>query len=176
MPASTIDRPDTGIDAGVTDDPPDGATSPPFDGEEEGHVSRDSDSFNWRRLGMAILVITIAVVTAFITYLVMEYRSEEQIREERKVNALRDLNNRISTEELDGSFTRVFYVGKEMRAEWVREDGLKRCNMRVNPPTDEVLRYSTTDVEADDASFRMFRDSDAIGCLEATAGGGIGGG
>lgn len=171
MTAPTIDRPNMGTDAGVADDPPD-HTLPPFDGDEG-----DGASFNWHRLAMIILVIAIAALAVFITFLVMENRSEGKIREERKVNALRDLNNRIdTTEDIGGNFTRVFYVGEEMRAEWVREDGLKRCNMRVNPPTDEVLRYSTETVEADDASFRMLENPDAIGCLEATGGGGIGGG
>ena len=169
MPAPTIDRSEEDInDAGVTDDL--------FDGEEECYVSTENgNSFNWRRLGVATLVITIATLSAFITFLVMDHRSEEQIREERKVNALRDLNNRVATEEIGGSFTRVFYVDGEMRAEWVREDGLKRCIMPVNPPTDDVLRYNTSSVAADKGSFRMIADSDAIGCLEATGGGGIGG-
>lgn len=166
--SDVMERPTTTGSASAGSRPP--ARPSVDDGE------REPRKIPWRTIAATIVAIVAAAIAIVVTVQVMDNRAEAQLREERRTNAARDLNNRAQTEDIGGSFTRVFYVGNELRATFVRDDGLKRCNMRVNPPTEEVLRYSTSDVPATDASFRMLDNPDAIGCLEASGGGGVGGG
>ncbi len=130
----------------------------------------------WRTIGLALVALLVLGLAIFAAVTVTNWQADKRLRQERIDNAIRDLNNRAQDKAVGGSFTRVYYSGAEMRATFVRSDGLKRCNMRVLPPTDKVLRYSTAGVPATDASFRMLTDPDAIGCLEASGGGAVGGG
>lgn len=129
-----------------------------------------------RTIILALVAVVVIGLIIFAAVTVTNWQADKRFRQERINNAFRDLNNRAQDKAVGGNFTRVYYADQEMRATFVRSDGLKRCNMLVVAPTDKVLRYSASGVPATDASFRMLKDPDAIGCLEASGGGAVGGG
>lgn len=122
----------------------------------------------------ALIMLAIAAIIGIVQY--KDSQAEAKLRNEQIANAQRDLNNRVETEGLNGRFTEVFFVGKQMRTRWESNDTKKRCVMAVAPPTDDVLRYSTLDVPDDTAGFKQLNDPNAVGCLISSGAGGIGGG
>jgi hypothetical protein len=130
----------------------------------------------WKVITAFVVLIVIGAGLVVGSFLYMDGKADSKLRQEQAANAMRDLNNRLSTQEIGGQFTEVFFVGKEMRTRWQSDNGQKRCVMRVAPPTDDVLRYSTLDVPDDTAGFRQLTHPDTVGCLTSGGAGGIGGG
>lgn len=171
MPAPTIDRPDKGTEStGAI-----GVSSRPVSGSKDLETPIIHGYEPWKVITAFVVVLIIAAAAIFGVVRYMDGQAAEKLRQEQISNALRDLNNRVVTEDINGSFSEVFFVGNQMRARWESDNGLKRCVMVVSSPTDSVLRYSTLDVPNDDAGFRQLNDPNAVGCLTSGGAGGVGG-
>lgn len=145
---------------------------PPLSDEELGEPHHTP----WRTIGWAILVLLLIAGAVLATIKVTSWQSDQRLRKERSANALRDLNNRVETQSIGGKFIEVFYVNEDMRARFVSSGDDKRCVVRVIPPTEVKLRYSSAGMPATTKSWDLLRNPDAIGCLQVGSVSDVGGG
>lgn len=156
-------------------------TAPDIDRPIKGTDSTSASGVSSRtNVRVIVVIVVIAALAALATGLIVDHigdnnaRAAQRARDERE--ALTDLNNRVDTEHVGGKFTRAFYVGNTMRAEWVRKDQLKRCVFAVVPPTSKVKRWVTKDVVPSILALNNLKDLDMIGGIESVPCGAIGAG